>query len=284
MKTAELNRLTGDLSVAIGLSVAGELSASGQEFTIYATDVPRPYGFTIEVEVGWRSIRISFRPETFASELVKQIASASKYQMAQFSYCLGVCSAEGARVFLKRNGSEAEVTGEVFWADNLNQFEYYIKKVGVDVNIENHEESYRAIRHWALLFFSSAISILPIDEADFGSGVEGGVEGAKTSVLESRYERNKINRALCIEYHGTNCKGCGLEMSDRYGSIARGYIHVHHVVPLSEMHGERVVDPIKEMVPLCPNCHSVVHLVNPPLSISELRRRIVTLDVDHAGR
>lgn len=43
------------------------------------------------------------------------------------------------------------------------------------------------------------------------------------------------------------------------GEKAKGYIKVHHIVPLSERGGDYVVSPIKDLISLCPNCHAMVH-------------------------
>jgi 5-methylcytosine-specific restriction protein A len=59
-------------------------------------------------------------------------------------------------------------------------------------------------------------------------------------------------------------------MSERYGKIAEKLIHVHHLERLADT-GERTIDPVKDLIPLCPNCHSVAHLKTPPLTITALR-------------
>jgi hypothetical protein len=97
-------------------------------------------------------------------------------------------------------------------------------------------------------------------------------EGTLRVVHVNAYERNPIARRRCIEHHGTACGACGQRLADLYGSIAEGVIHVHHLRPLSECGGkEYQVDPITELRPVCPNCHTVLHLRQPPLTIEELR-------------
>ncbi len=58
-------------------------------------------------------------------------------------------------------------------------------------------------------------------------------EGAVTSVLVNRYERDPAARKACLDTHGTRCKVCDLDFSERYGEIGKGFIHVHHVVSVS---------------------------------------------------
>lgn|GEM_PF-5145474 len=51
-------------------------------------------------------------------------------------------------------------------------------------------------------------------------------------------------------------------------------MHVHHIIPLSNIKDKYVVDPIKYLRPVCPNCHSMIHRNDPPLSVEELKRLI----------
>lgn len=34
---------------------------------------------------------------------------------------------------------------------------------------------------------------------------------------------------------------------------------MHHIKPISEIGGEYVVDPVRDLVPVCPNCHMMLH-------------------------
>ena len=101
------------------------------------------------------------------------------------------------------------------------------------------------------------------------------VEGAVKQVLVNAYERNPEARAACISNYGAVCQVCGLDFSKMYGPIGLGFIHVHHLVPLSAMQQETVVDPIKDLRPVCPNCHAMLHRENPPLPIEALQALIL---------
>lgn len=56
-----------------------------------------------------------------------------------------------------------------------------------------------------------------------------------------------------------------------YGEIGRGFIHVHHKVPLSSIGKEYELDPIKDLVPVCPNCHAMLHRKEPPYDVNDLK-------------
>ncbi len=96
-------------------------------------------------------------------------------------------------------------------------------------------------------------------------------EGAVSKVSVNAYERNPEARRRCIEVHGTECCICGFSFGAMYGEVAEGYIHVHHLRPLSEIDGEYVVDPVADLRPVCPNCHAVIHRRIPAFSIEEVR-------------
>jgi hypothetical protein len=100
--------------------------------------------------------------------------------------------------------------------------------------------------------------------------LEAEEEGSSKSELLTKYERSHLNRSLCLAYYGYNCKACGINLKDKYGDIARDFIHVHHLNPISES-GIVKPDPIKDFVPLCPNCHAIAHLRNPPLTVEEIQ-------------
>lgn len=101
-------------------------------------------------------------------------------------------------------------------------------------------------------------------------------EGKKNSRHVTTYERNREAREACLRFHGTICQVCGLKYELRYGEIGRGFIHVHHIVPVSEIGKEHKVDPIKDLLPVCPNCHAMLHMRTPPLSVEQLKEMMDT--------
>jgi 5-methylcytosine-specific restriction protein A len=103
-----------------------------------------------------------------------------------------------------------------------------------------------------------------------------GVEGGRLTALVNKYERDPALRAQCIDFFGPNCQICGFSYFDVYGEIGKGFCHVHHLKPLSEVGEEHSVDPISDLIPVCANCHSMLHRTKPVLSPEELRKIIKT--------
>ena len=85
------------------------------------------------------------------------------------------------------------------------------------------------------------------------------IEGAMRDILTNKYERNRKARTRCIAHYGTACQICGLDFGEMYGEEFSGKIEVHHRKPLYEIKEDYVVDPVKDLVPVCPNCHMVIH-------------------------
>lgn len=103
--------------------------------------------------------------------------------------------------------------------------------------------------------------------------VEGVVfsEGREKVSVSRRRERAAGARDVAVEAHGLSCQACGFNFEKAYGPLGRGFIEVHHAVPLSEA-GSRATDPIRDLVVLCSNCHRMAHRKRGYcLSLKELR-------------
>ena len=83
--------------------------------------------------------------------------------------------------------------------------------------------------------------------------------GIGKSVLVNKYERNPTARRKCLELHGANCIICGFNASLVYGEEFKDKIEVHHIVPISEIGESYRIDPAKDLIPVCPNCHMILH-------------------------
>lgn len=101
-------------------------------------------------------------------------------------------------------------------------------------------------------------------------------EGAVRRMLRNSFERNATARRLCTEAHGTSCSVCGFDFGQTYGPLADGYIHVHHLKPLSARRRRHAVDPVADLRPVCANCHAAIHLRNPEFTLEGLRELMAT--------
>lgn len=97
-------------------------------------------------------------------------------------------------------------------------------------------------------------------------------EGALRTITTNAYERSTRARQECLAHHGTRCAVCGFSGSERYGRAFEGLIHVHHIRPISELPQNYQVDPVRDLVPICPNCHAAIHWKRTATTIAELRK------------
>ena len=152
----------------------------------------------------------------------------------------------------------------LFWrSSNRSLFEYSGRVFAVNVESTSPVEVL-----WA-------VPDAPIDSSQFAieSEVPSGVykEGAVRQVTVNVYERSRAARRACIDYFGTDCCVCGFNFERRYGLIGKGFIHIHHIRQFADVNGEYQLDPIRDLRPVCPNCHAILHQRCPPHSLEEIR-------------
>lgn len=98
-------------------------------------------------------------------------------------------------------------------------------------------------------------------------------EGKSYDVVLTKYERNSTARRLCVKHHGAVCKICGYDFFKTYGELGRGFIHVHHKTPISQQTNSYEINPITDLVPVCPNCHAMLHSSQDTMiSVEELKQ------------
>lgn len=123
---------------------------------------------------------------------------------------------------------------------------------------------------WQLAGKRNSASVYP-DEAIPSSRF---TEGVAKRVLVNRYERSQPAREECLKLYGYSCMACGFNFEENFGDLGKGQIHVHHTVPISSINEKYQVDPANHLIPLCPNCHHMIHRREPPFSLQELKNII----------
>ena len=117
---------------------------------------------------------------------------------------------------------------------------------------------------------TSPKEILRGGESGFPDETQEHLEGSTKQVYVNAYERNPKARTACINQYGVTCVVCGFNFQAKYGPIGDGFIHIHHLKPIAKQSGEHVVNPATDLRPVCPNCHAMLHVSDPPLTIEEL--------------
>lgn len=111
-------------------------------------------------------------------------------------------------------------------------------------------------------------------ESDHPTELTSYIEGRSYKISVNKYERDRSARSKCIEHYGCVCAVCDFSFEDIYGSVGNDFIHVHHLVPIATIGKEYKLDPVNDLIPVCPNCHAMLHKSDPPFSIEELHSLI----------
>ena len=96
---------------------------------------------------------------------------------------------------------------------------------------------------------------LEAEQAEEGHEIEGSIK----FYYGKRFERSSKNRKLAIQKHGLDCFVCGFNFEEIYGERGKDFIEVHHINPLSTLGEVIKVNPETDLIPLCANCHRMVH-------------------------
>ncbi|HYN82787.1 MAG TPA: hypothetical protein VES88_14965 [Gemmatimonadaceae bacterium] len=100
----------------------------------------------------------------------------------------------------------------------------------------------------------------------------GFVEGAVREISVNAYERNAKARGACLKHYGYDCKCCGFNFERYYGEAGKEFIHVHHLVPLGAVRESYTVDPLLDLLPVCANCHGIIHRSRPdPYTVEDVK-------------
>lgn len=215
---------------------------------------------------------IEMYPQKHGGYILNEMASAEEDKRKRFKMCKEMLEDKGAKIKFFVNGSN--VFGND-WPNIWRSFMSKIVLVPIPDSISS-DKNFSIISEWLRYSFDFIFSLLTItDINDKNKSVMSiQTEGTPAEMRSIRYERNPINRQLCLHRKGYNCAVCGMNFYDIYGEIGYHYIEVHHTTPVSAMKPRYVFDVDRDLVPLCPNCHAMVHRKNPPYTVNELKEMI----------
>jgi len=109
-------------------------------------------------------------------------------------------------------------------------------------------------------------------------------EGQHENVSTRVSRRSALLRKAAVKHFTDStgsipCKACGFRAELIYGPDRKGLIEIHHLQPLflsgGASRGISIRVALRDVAPLCPNCHRIVHSKpGTVMSLTELRRRI----------
>jgi 5-methylcytosine-specific restriction protein A len=274
----DIARLTAMLSREVGLAFVGEVlseSDDEKELSFGPVGYERQHTFSILARVKFRRIEIEFQPGPFAGDLLEAMSFSARDAQLLFWTVLGDCVNKGATVSVRVDDHVVPHGSEEVWGKRWRRFLVVLNRGYVDVGAGQKSQEFDNLAIWLLRFCAAVTAVLPVEAAvDRVPTLELLPEGAVQKVEVNRYERDRRNRAAAIAIHGLSCSACGMSFERVYGDVGVGYIEVHHITPVSDMGANYLVNPATDLVPLCSNCHSMVHRQSPPITVEHLRALI----------
>lgn len=102
-------------------------------------------------------------------------------------------------------------------------------------------------------------------------------EEGKRYEIESKMLKTKRNRRIVAEAkdrYEAICEACGDNLQIKYDEYGKNYIQFHHREPLSS-YPEGKLNSYKDLAPLCPNCHVIIHRTKPIMSVKDFREKVI---------
>lgn len=214
-------------------------------------------------------IIIEVTPEKYAAFSIQDMSNASAEKKQLFAQYGKQLILRKAKIEFFINDTFCDVTNPESWPDKWTNYRMRVSRSPIFAEDEDFNEV-EITSSWVTVIVGMFLSLLNVISIEENEYLEGGLKRVETN----RYERNPINRELCLAANGYSCKICGFNFESSYGSIGRHFIHVHHIVPVSENTEAYLIDPINDMIPVCPNCHAMLHKSNPPLLPRDLEELI----------
>jgi 5-methylcytosine-specific restriction protein A len=163
--------------------------------------------------------------------------------------------------------TEPILTLDILKTGNLEKQQWTPQSSGISIKAELIDELESV---WFDFLTSQDIRVNPYAPSD-GDENKTYTEGTANQITQTRYERNPYARLACIKHYGYTCSVCEFDFKKRFGELGKNFIHVHHLTQVARVGKNYEVDPIKDLRPVCPNCHAMLHRQNPPLTIEELK-------------
>lgn len=261
-----------------------KVSKSKEDSSVYElrfSDLDEGTTFSFRISRNFSSTFIRLNPDTYSNQTLAILEEAIKENLPSIKNFIESSKNKFSKLRFELGGQTITSILETqqFHESGIT-FEAKVFSDESDFALGHFNEQESSLINFAIELF---LIFLKVKKTGYRSADEviGYPEGASSIVMVNKYERNPKNRRLCIEHYGFSCLGCGFNFAKVYGKIAENFIVVHHVVPVSKLGTDYVIDPITDLIPLCANCHSVVHRVDPPLSIEKLRAITEFTAIEH---
>ena len=266
-----INSFLAKTSPDLGLEIlATETGISNSPYELRFAELDKEKSFALKLTRSWKTTQVTLVFDSFAGEMITYLCAQIIERRSQIEKLIEQNLGKYSTFLL-------EIDGKPFFINTLDsslqhELKFEVETLTAESSIQfgllSMQEEF--LIKFSLTFFSE---LLPRSEAGYRGPDEvvGFPEGASSKILVNRYERDPRNRKAAIALHGKTCMACGFNFQAVYGELGDDYIVVHHVIPISDMGDDYKVDPAKDLVTICANCHAMVHRTSPPLTINQLK-------------
>ena len=265
-RLSQIDKELQSLSNTLGVELERQVLRGNDSFevSLRLAELPKPIGLSILIAEDYFSWHVELKLDSYSDGLISFMRKSLSQRYEEIESLVERARAKNTRVNLSIDGkTKLRDIAETDWS----QYALIIAK-----SYKNEEDSMKSLNEVLFDFMCILLLFLTIKvDWDEESHQEPRAEGGLSFEASKRYERSRVNRAICLRRYGFRCMGCGILLQEIYGPIGANVIHVHHIVPVSQMGGSYVLNPESDLIPLCPNCHNIVHRIDPPLSIDALR-------------
>ena len=225
--------------------------------------------FHLQISRSWKTTKVEFVPSAFGSRIATFLCKEVLDHKSELVNILQNPPIAISNYSLEIDNQNFQIVEKLDQTPHMLRFE--IEAMTPESSIAYgllNEAEVNLLEIAASVF----VTLLPKPSSKYTSPEEviGFPEGATLQVLVNKYERNPRSRAAAIAFHGYSCLACGFDFHENYGDIGNQFIIVHHVVPVSQLGEDYVIDPSRDLITLCANCHAMIHREDPPMSLDQL--------------
>lgn len=257
---------------------------SGNEYrdSYYKIWPDNDLGELFEIKMLYRQrirLIIEVFPQKYAAGMISDMNNADGEKIGIFLKYIDVMQKKQAKVEMSINNNLCKSIDENLWQHAWKSLKFRISVIPEKDDEEDYEKM--LFISWAKHVVGMMLALLNIEkmETEDRKYAEGGL----SQILTNKYERNPANRQLCLMANGYVCKICGFDFEREYGEIGHEFIHVHHIDKISSFDKEYYLNPEEDLIPVCPNCHAMLHREDPPLRPEELVAIINAVHRDRQG-
>lgn len=170
----------------------------------------------------------------------------------------------GANDLLEIDLNSASSNAKLYMAGNI------IARYYPADNLPNAEELTADVLRFLHLYEELTFNDTQIDEENGLTAIE-----KKQYRLHFRIERNSAISKKVKNFKGYICEVCDFNFVEKYGELGRNFIEAHHLTPIANLGiGQFQINIQSDFAVLCSNCHSMIHRLDDPSDLIQLRQII----------